>query len=138
VDDAVRLFVSASSKAGLYSTLVEHESFLLPDTTVNVVDNQIVRELNIKQGSARVVWEVAVQGWPRSVSFVEVAVFAAYEANPSQNRPRLGVTTVNGSFSPTPPAFAASAGASFSASLPIPRFIPSWEAATGLFRIVLG
>jgi len=72
-------------------------------------------------GSGTAVWEVLNTNPATEESFV-FGVWTSYTANQNANSPAVGTATVNQSFAPTPPAFSATAGASASSSLSLPRF----------------
>src|SRR5262249_20648065 len=72
---------------------------------------------------------------PLSVDALTFAVYITYTSDISHNLPRPGIGTVNMSFAPTPPVFAAFDGAAASSSLSIPRFSQDPNAAANLFQV---
>jgi len=78
-------------------------------------------QVPIANGSGEAVWEVINTNPATSESFV-FGVWTSYTANQNANSPAVGTATVNMSYAPTPPAFAASAGSTASNTLTVPRF----------------
>jgi len=79
-------------------------------------------ELQIVGGSATAVWEV-VNTNPSALETFNFGVWTAYSANPGNNSPAIGTSTVNMSYAPTPPVpFSSAAGSAASSSLTVPRF----------------
>jgi uncharacterized protein (TIGR03437 family) len=119
--------VSDGDAAGGFFPAVPATGFA-PGGTVPIV------ELPVVNGSATAIWEVV-----NTVTYTnEVFKFAVYESftsNVAQNSPPPGSATVNLSFAPAPPAFAAGVGAAASANLALPRFIADPSAARNLFTI---
>jgi hypothetical protein len=93
-------------------------------------------EVPIINGSGTAVWEVQNAN-PSGSDFLDFGVYQQFTANPGANSPPVGTATVNMSYAPTPPnAFSASAGATASSSLTIPRFADT-SSGTNVFSIVL-
>jgi hypothetical protein len=88
-----------------------------------------VRELTIVNGVAGLSSSSPTQ--------VGIGLFAAYDAAPERNLPHVGLATVNASYWPVPRvAISPGAGASASATLPIPSFVDR-SSGMKLLRIVL-
>jgi len=96
---------------------------LLPSTAVNGTPGATgIFELTPVGGSATAVWEV-INTNPTSNETLNFGVWTAFTANPGNNSPALGTSTVNMSYAPTPPVpFSAAAGSAASSTLTIPRF----------------
>jgi hypothetical protein len=92
-------------------------------------------QIPLVNGSGQAVWEVTAAhplvNQTYSFTYVTVAT-----ASPATNSPAVGTGTVNLSYAPVPPVFAAAAGAVASASLPIPRFIDT-STATNVVSVIL-
>ena len=87
-------------------------------------DGVLLCEVPLVNGSVDIEWEVTsrnVQAGELSVEFVAVTTYEGVPEGLSLPQ----ACSVWGSFGPTPPDFTASAAASASSSLPIPRFIAS-------------
>jgi hypothetical protein len=91
-------------------------------------------EVPIVNGTGTAVWEVTNAN-PNGSDSLDFSMFQQFSANPGANSPPVGTATVNMSYAPTPPnAFSASAGASASATLTVPRFADT-SSANNLFSI---
>jgi hypothetical protein len=97
---------------------------LLPSTSVNPGNPGAtgIFELTAVNGSATAVWEV-INTNPTANETLNFGVWTAYSANPGNNSPALGTSTVNMGYAPTPPnaGFSAAVGSAASTG-PIPRF----------------
>jgi len=99
-------------------------------TTVNIF------ELPVINATATAVWEV-INTNPIALDTLDFGVYWAFTANPGANSPPTGTATVNMSYAPTPPGpFSASAGATASSSLVVPRFADT-SSGTNIATIVL-
>jgi hypothetical protein len=138
VPSGVRLFVTDSPDGTptlIEARLVKSESTVSSDNCE--IEGRTACELVVREGSSVAVWQMTSSGPDRSwtVASLDFGVFVAYVGSPISNCPRLGVTTVDGEFSPAPPP----GGGGFSSSssvLPIPRFRGPYVPAAELFRIV--
>jgi hypothetical protein len=140
VADGVRLFVTDSpdgTPSLIEAHLVKSESTASADNCE--IGGRTACELVVQEGSAVAVWQMKSSGPDRSwtAASLDFGVFVAYVGYPMSNRNMLGTTTVNGSFSPTPPPGHSGGFSSSSSVLPIPRFSGPAVAAAELFRIVL-
>jgi hypothetical protein len=79
-------------------------------------------------GTATAVWEI-IQSNPNTIETLNFGVSIRFTASPATNSPAPGTGTVNLSFAPTPPAFAATDGTRASTTLPEPRFADTSTAA---------
>jgi hypothetical protein len=137
------------SETGSFSPATANTSVTLGS---NILSSVLV-EIPVVNGTATAVWEVMNtnpaqiegQSTPSSSSSTGVTnvgtfdfgVWQSFTPNPGANSPPVGQGTVNMSFAPTPPvAFSASAGASASSTLTIPRFADT-SASTNVLSIVL-
>jgi len=136
------------SETGAFATAPGNTSITVGSS---VFTNSLV-EIPVVNGTATAVWEVintnpaAIEGQttPNTGSTsstnpgtFDFGIWQQFTATPGANSPPVGQATINMSFAPTPPvAFSASAGASASATLPIPRFADT-SASTNIFSIVL-
>lgn len=148
VQPGVRIFVSvtnlvnnttnantatpAGNSTNSYAVLVSGEAVpdgdgtvpqLLPGVGLNGTPSTTgVFELQPVNGTATAVWEV-INTNPTANETLNFGVWTAFSANPGNNSPALGTSTVNMSYAPTPPVpFSSAAGSAASASLTIPRF----------------
>jgi hypothetical protein len=87
--------------------------------------------VSLVNGSGVAVWEVTGQN-PSQIENFDFGVNVNYSANPGTNSPLPGNLTVSQSLAPNPTngAFTATAGASASSTLPIPRFIDTGTGRT--------
>jgi len=148
VQPGVRLFVSvtnlvanttnantappAGNSTSSFAVLVSGEAVPDGDGTVPAVVPTLglngnpattsVFELTPVNGTATAVWEV-INTNPNAIETLNFGVYTAFTANPGNNSPALGTSTVNMSYAPTPPVpFSAAAGSAASSTLTIPRF----------------
>jgi hypothetical protein len=134
----MRIFVSTTNlaantssattpaNASSYAVLVPSETApegatLAPTGSLNS-NATAITEIPVVNGTATAVWEV-YNTQPALVETLNFGVWTQFTANPAANSPPPGTATVNLSFAPTPPVpFSATAGATASGTLPIPRF----------------
>jgi hypothetical protein len=82
-----------------------------------------VAQIPVINGTATAVWEVVAADPLANQDFLFGVTFGSTAA-PATNSPAPGISTINGSFAPTPPAFSATDGAKAQGtSFPIPRFV---------------
>jgi hypothetical protein len=138
IPTGMRIFVSTTNlasnttsattpaNAATFAPLVPSETSpegatLAPTTSVNG-NTTALTEIPVVNGSATAVWEV-YNTQPALVETLNFGVWTQFTANPAGNSPPPGTGTVNLSYAPTPPIpFSATAGATASGVLPIPRF----------------
>ena len=118
-------------------TADEAAAFSAVAATDSAPGNVPVAEVPVSNGSAVAVWEI-INTNPDTTENLQFAVYASYTANPAQNSPSPGTTTVHLSYAPSPPNFPSGNGADASDTLPVPRFLPDVDAARNLLTVLLG
>jgi uncharacterized repeat protein (TIGR01451 family) len=121
---------AANQNGPPYAQLVSSEtgSFSAVSSTATATGGVPIAEIPVSNGSATAIWEV-VNTNPNSNESIRFAVYATY------NSPSQGAASVNLSFAPAPPAFAASNGATASSTLPEPRFLADPNPARTILSI---
>jgi hypothetical protein len=115
---------------GFVPAAIPNSTITFGSTTINIA------EIPIVSGTGTAVWEV-INTNPSQLENLDFAVYQQFTANPGANSPPVGTATVNLSYAPTPSlAFSASAGATASSTLTIPRFADT-SSATNIFSIAL-
>jgi len=85
--------------------------------------NTGVASLPVVNNTATATWEV-LSSDPLSTQNYEFGLTFGFTAAPGTNSPAAGISTINGSFAPTPPSFSAADGSKAQGpSFPIPRFV---------------
>jgi hypothetical protein len=112
--------------------VVPISGYTTPSGSVSIVNNYA--ELSVVNNSASATWEV-INTNPATPESFDFGVWVAYTANPATNTPPPGTASVNMSYGPVPPSFSASAGATASATLTVPRFA-DLSTATNVLNIV--
>jgi hypothetical protein len=132
---AVRLARLTGSEGGAF--------FLVPSTNTDVTAfssgvclvtgcNTTVAQLTVVNNSATAVWEVLASD-PLATQNFEFGITFGYTAAAGSNTPTAGISTVNGSFAPTPPSFSATDGPKAQGpAFPVPRFVDTSTARNAL------
>jgi hypothetical protein len=137
VPNGVSIFVSVSNTgfattanpvAGTAATLTSSETGAFSPVSATTGS---IWQVPIVNGSGTAIWEVTAAN-PLVNQTYSFLYYALATASPATNSPAVGTGTVNMSYAPIPPSFAASAGATASSTLPIPRFIDTSTAVNAI------
>jgi hypothetical protein len=144
IPNGVSLFVSvnnttfsssANPVSGTSATLTSSETGSFSPVTASTTQFGGIFQIPLVNGSGQAIWEVTAAN-PLVSQTYSFNYFAVATPSPQTNSPAVGTGTVNLSYAPVPPSFAAAAGAVASSSLPIPRFIDT-STATNVISVTI-
>jgi hypothetical protein len=126
---------SPTSATAAFMTSSETGAYSPVTATTTLGSGVSIFQVPLVNGSGQAIWEVTA-AHPLVNQTYSFLYYAVATASPATNSPAVGTGTVNMSYAPVPPVFAAAAGAVASASLPIPRFIDT-STASNVISVIL-